>query len=174
MGSIGVNGKMDTDDGHKGCRLFMDYENGGYVYNNGFCLFPLVGGAVICGITFIFLILWGLIMFRSGGAANRVFMIVFLTFGIMMAMLSFAMCAEIGIGLTKGCKVLPDDMRHNCRHRGGWNALWAAEICSGLSGGFLIIAVAMGALQYMTQMSPTQNTISPAQSQTEKFSQIPA
>ncbi|KAF9112509.1 hypothetical protein BGX27_003266 [Mortierella sp. AM989] len=149
MGCVGVNGKIKLSDGHKGCILFMDNQNGNVIYNNGFCLFPLVGAAVVAGLTFIFFIIWSVIISRREEVSAKAISITFMVFMTACALLSFAICAEVGIGLNKGCNILPDDQRHNCRHRGKFNALWAAEICAGISGGFLIIALVLEVFQFM-------------------------
>ncbi|KAF9346839.1 hypothetical protein BGX26_001654 [Mortierella sp. AD094] len=148
MGCVGVNGKWKLSDGHKGCILFMDMEGDVAVYNNGFCLFPLVGAAVIAGLTLIFFIIWSIIISRREEVSAKAISITFMIFAIAMALLSFAICAEIGIGLNKGCKILLEDQRHHCRRK-KFNALWASEICSGISSGLLIIALVLELFQFM-------------------------
>ncbi|KAF9205288.1 hypothetical protein BGZ49_004231 [Haplosporangium sp. Z 27] len=156
MGCVGVHGKLRLGNGHKGCILYMDIDNGNIdynnsnaVYNNGFCLFPLVGAAVIAGLTFIITVYLAITLSGGEEVNPRPIAYTITAFILAMTLLAFSICAEIGIGLNKGCKILPQDQRHNCRRRKRFNALWAAEICAGLSGGFLLIAFMLEMFQLM-------------------------
>ncbi|KFH68499.1 hypothetical protein MVEG_05313 [Podila verticillata NRRL 6337] len=62
----------------------------------------------------------------------------FLAMSLIFSLFSFAICAEIGLGLDKGCNVL-GDLRHHCHSSRHFSALYGAEICAGLMGGFWLI-----------------------------------
>ncbi|KAF9169964.1 hypothetical protein BGX21_000276 [Mortierella sp. AD011] len=149
MGCVGVHGRLRLSDGTRACILFMEAHGNVILYNNSFCLFPLVGAAVIAGLTFIFLIVWTVLIFRQREVSPKPISMSFMTMAIFMALLSFAICAEIGIGLTKGCNILPPEQRSHCRTMRNFNALWASEICAGISGGLLIIALVLELFQFM-------------------------
>ncbi|KAG0047245.1 hypothetical protein BGZ83_007675 [Gryganskiella cystojenkinii] len=146
MGSVGVNGKITFRSFEKACLLYMTVDGDVITYNNGFCLFPIVGAAVVAVLSLVFLIYWIVDVHRKDEFAARSLSITFLFIAALLALLSFAICGEIGIGLNKGCRILGSDNR-NCRSRKNFNALYGAEISAGLMGGFWILAMLLELFQ---------------------------
>lgn len=120
MGLVGVNGNVTFQTFEKGCLLYMTVTDNVVTYNNGFCLFPIVGSAVIAFVSLLFLIYWIMIVHRKDEFAPRSMSGVFLAFSGLCGLLSFAICGEIGLGLNKGCQILGDQSR-NCHSKKNFN-----------------------------------------------------
>jgi hypothetical protein len=114
MGSVGVNGQASIQNLERGCLLYMSINDGVATFNNGFCLFPIVGAAVVSLLALIFLLYWIMVVYQKDEFAPKPMTILFLTVAASCALLSFAICGEIGIGLSKGCMVLGENNQH-CR-----------------------------------------------------------
>ncbi|KAG0266583.1 hypothetical protein BG011_001772 [Mortierella polycephala] len=146
MGLVGVNGNVTFSNLHKGCLLYISFDGEVTSYNNGYCLFPIVGAAVVAFLTLLFLIYGVVVLLRKDEFAPRTMSILFLIFAASCALLSFAICGEIGIGLNKGCKIL-GDQAYRCRKTKNFNALWGACIAAGIMGGLWILAMLLELFQ---------------------------
>ncbi|KAG0317827.1 hypothetical protein BGZ99_006081 [Dissophora globulifera] len=140
MGLVNTNGKitLPPPDFHKRCLLYMTLDGGVYSYNNSYCLFPIIGGAVLAFFSLLFLIYWVFNLFRRREFVPKPVSWIMIVLSFMLACLAFAICAEIGIGLNKACNLLGDQQNH-CHHTSPFNALWGAEISAGIAGGFYLV-----------------------------------
>ncbi|KAF8930436.1 hypothetical protein EDD21DRAFT_375787 [Dissophora ornata] len=146
IGLVGVHGMVTFENLTTGCLLFMTREGDVLTYNNAYCIFPIVGSAVMALATLLLLIFLGLVIVKNDEFSPRPMSIFFIVFSGLLALLAFAICAEIGIGLNKGCNLL-GDQSYRCRRTSNFNALWGAEICAGLIGGFFVIATVLEVFQ---------------------------
>ncbi|KAF9585216.1 hypothetical protein BGW38_003380 [Lunasporangiospora selenospora] len=162
MGSVGVNGSVTFRNFNKGCLLFMSIDGDVASYNYGYCLFPIVGAAVCAVLALVMIIFGSIIVHRNDEYAPRIVSYTVFVMCILLALLSFAICGEIGIGLNKGCKILGPDSG-NCRSRKNFNALYGSEISAGLMGAFFVFAAVLELFQLRSlsrQMTslPSANT----------------
>ncbi|KAG0355727.1 hypothetical protein BC939DRAFT_457857 [Gamsiella multidivaricata] len=148
MGLVGVNGKITTRSLSKSCLLYISADGDVLNYNNHHCLFPIIGAAVTAVLSLIFLVLWIMIVHRNDEFSPRPISIPFLILSALCALLSFAICGQIGIGLNRGCSILGDES-YRCRKTSNFNALWGAEICAGISGGLWVIAMLLELFQFL-------------------------
>ncbi|KAF9575384.1 hypothetical protein EC968_003435 [Mortierella alpina] len=146
MGLIGVNGKITLRSFNSACLLYMSVDNDVLSYNNGYCLFPIIACAITAIFALIFLALWIMFVHRKDEYAPKGVSVLFLALSGALALLSFAVCGEIGIGLNKGCHVLGDN-RPNCRSVKNFNAVYGAEISAGIMGGLWLVAMLMELFQ---------------------------
>lgn len=117
MGLVGVNGKITLpDSSDKGCLLYMTVDGNVASYNNGYCLFPIIAGAVTAMVALLLLIYLALVIHRKDEFSPIPMSMALVFLSGLMALLSFAMCGEIGLGLNKGCGILGDQI-HSCRSR---------------------------------------------------------
>ncbi|KAF9380087.1 hypothetical protein CPB97_008578 [Podila verticillata] len=117
----------------------------------------------------------GKITFRSVNNACLLFMtdefsprpvsISFLAMSMVLSLFSFAICAEIGIGLNKGCNIL-GDQRHHCHSGKNFAALYGAEICAGLMGGFWLMNTLLEFFQFKSMPRHTSAATSDGFGQT--------
>ncbi|KAG0298236.1 hypothetical protein BGZ98_000265 [Dissophora globulifera] len=122
MGLVNTNGKitLPPPDFHKRCLLYMTLDGGVYSYNNSYCLFPIIGGAVLAFFSLLFLIYWVFNLFRRREFVPKPVSWIMIVLSFMLACLAFAICAEIGIGLNKACNLLGDQQNH-CHHTAPFN-----------------------------------------------------
>ncbi|KAK3843654.1 MAG: hypothetical protein J3R72DRAFT_473909 [Linnemannia gamsii] len=146
MGLVGVNGNVTFRDLNKGCLLYMTVDGDVSTYNNGFCLFPIVGAAVTAVMSLLFLIILAMVLRRKDEFSPRAWSITVMFFSGLLALLSFAMCGEIGLGLNKGCRLLGDQI-NRCRSTKNFNALYGAQISAGIMGGLWLIAMILEVFQ---------------------------
>ncbi|KAG9325717.1 hypothetical protein KVV02_006220 [Mortierella alpina] len=146
MGLVGVNGRITLRSFHSACLLYISIDNDVVSYNNGYCLFPIIACAVTAVFALIFLALWIMHVHRKDEYAPKGISILFLALSGALAMLSFAVCGEIGIGLNKGCQILGDNS-HNCLTTKNFNAIYGAEISAGIMGGLWLVAMLMELFQ---------------------------
>ncbi|KAF9962337.1 hypothetical protein BGZ72_007390 [Mortierella alpina] len=132
MGLVGVNGKITLRSLNSACLLYMSIDNDVVSYNNGYCLFPIIACAITAVCALIFLALWIMFVHRKDEYAPKGVSVLFLGLSGALALLSFAVCGEIGIGLNKGCQIL---------------AIYGAEISAGIMGGLWLVAMLMELFQ---------------------------
>ncbi|KAF8931269.1 hypothetical protein BGZ52_012987 [Haplosporangium bisporale] len=84
-----------------------------------FCLFPIIGAAITAFFSLVCLLFLVMVAVRKDEFSPRPVSFSFLAMSLIFSLFSFAICAEIGLGLDK--------------------ALYGAEICAGLMGGFWLI-----------------------------------
>ncbi|KAF9276393.1 hypothetical protein BGZ68_010035 [Mortierella alpina] len=142
MGLVGVNGKITLRSLNSACLLYMSIDNEVISYNNGYCLFPIIACAITAICALVFLALWVMFVHRKDEYAPKGLSVIFLALSGALALLSFAVCGEIGIGLNKGCKILGEDS-HNCRSTKNFSAIYGAEIAAGIMGGLWLVAMLM-------------------------------
>ncbi|KAG0206829.1 hypothetical protein BGX28_001814 [Mortierella sp. GBA30] len=145
MGTVGVNGKITFRNFNQACLLYMSVNGDVITYNNGFCLFPIVAAAVVAVISLIFMIIWIVLVHRNDEFAPKPVSITLLVFSALLALLSFAICGEIGIGLNKGCQILGPDS--HCRSTKNFNAIYGAEISAGIMGGLWLVTMLLELFQ---------------------------
>ncbi|KAG0069588.1 hypothetical protein BGZ89_002537 [Linnemannia elongata] len=81
---------------------------------------------------------------------------------VVMALFSFAICGEIGIGLNKACGALvPGQKLAQCRSIKNFAALYAAQVCAGLMGGFWLAALVVEWIQYKKRPSVLSTSSDP-------------
>ncbi|KAG0270196.1 hypothetical protein BGZ95_001783 [Linnemannia exigua] len=146
MGLVGVNGNVTFRNLDKGCLLYMTADGDATTYNNGFCLFPIVAAAVTAVISLVFLIILVMVLNRRDEFSPRAWSIAVLFLSGLLALLSFAMCGEIGLGLNKGCRLLEEKI-DSCRSTKNFNALFGAQITSGIMGGFWLLTMILEVFQ---------------------------
>ncbi|KAF9417019.1 hypothetical protein BGZ94_010057 [Podila epigama] len=139
MGIIGVNGKVTFLSMNKGCILYMTVEGDVTTYNNGFCLFPIIGSAVTAVFALLMIIYTAMVLVRKDEFSPRGISLAFMILSFLCAMLAFSMCGEIGLGLNKGCKILKE-RQDRCRSEKNFSAIYGAQISAGIMGGFWLIA----------------------------------
>ncbi|KAF9357178.1 hypothetical protein BGX34_009514 [Mortierella sp. NVP85] len=167
MGLVGVNGKITSQSFNKGCLLYMSMDGDVMDYDNGYCLFPIIGAAVLAFTSLIFLMYWFLALKRRDEFVPRPVSFSFILLSFLCTLLAFAICGEIGIGLNRGCKVL-GAQRDRCRKTNNFKALWVAEIFAGIIGGLWLIATLLELFQ-LKRRPP--RLLGPATSSVDRFSQ---
>ncbi|KAG0330912.1 hypothetical protein BG000_011365 [Podila horticola] len=105
----------------------------------GFCLFPIIGAAITAIFALVFLLYWIMLAVKNVEFIPRLISISFMALSFVLALFSFSICGEIGIGVNKGCNIL-GEQSYRCRSSRNFNALYGAQICAGLMGGFWVIA----------------------------------
>ncbi|KAG0326620.1 hypothetical protein BGZ99_009292 [Dissophora globulifera] len=152
MGTVGFNGDFENDEG-KGCMLYMTIIGDAPFFASVYCQFPVVCAAVIGVFSVLFLGYWTAVLHRYDEYTPVITSQIFMGFSVLMAVLSFAICGEIGIGLTVGCRsVAPELGMSGCQKAtSSFQALNSAQICAGLMGGFWIIAVVLEYFQFRYQ-----------------------
>jgi len=148
MGLVGVHGKTTVQSVNNACLLYMTVNGDVVSYNNSYCLFPIVGAAVLAFLSLCFIAYWVIVVHRNDEFAPRVISVLFLFMAPLCAMLAFAITGEIGIGLNRGCRQLGAQI-NQCRKTKPFNALWGAEICAGMIGGLWLIAMLLEMFQFM-------------------------
>ncbi|KAF8943775.1 hypothetical protein BGZ47_005071 [Haplosporangium gracile] len=162
MGTVGVNGHITFENLDDGCLLYMSIDNKVPSYNNGYCLFPIIGGAITCITSLLFLAYWIMILHRRDDFAPRIVSMALLVTCVIMALFSFAICGEIGIGLNKACGTLvPGQKLAQCRSIRNFAALYAAQVCAGLMGGFWLGALVVEWLQIKKRPSVLSTSSDP-------------
>ncbi|KAF9124548.1 hypothetical protein BGW39_008118 [Mortierella sp. 14UC] len=162
MGTVGVNGHITFESLTDGCLLYMTVDNKVVSYNNGYCLFPIISAAITCITSLLLLSYWSMILHRRDDFAPRLFSLAVLAITTSMALLSFAICGEIGIGLNKACKSLvPEQTLTQCRSVKNFAALYAAQVCAGLMGGFWLAAFVLEWLQFKKRPSVLSTSSDP-------------
>ncbi|KAF9089686.1 hypothetical protein BGX29_011916 [Mortierella sp. GBA35] len=154
MGTVGVNGHITFENLDDGCLLYMTVDNKVISYNNGYCLVPIIGGAITGITSLLFLVYWLMVLRRRDDFAPRFVSIALLGTCVVMALFSFAICGEIGIGLNKACEALvPRQSLAYCRSIKNFAALYAAQVCAGLMGGFWLAGLVVEWLQFKKRPS---------------------
>ncbi|KAF9138813.1 hypothetical protein BGX30_008720 [Mortierella sp. GBA39] len=154
MGTVGVNGHITFENLDDGCLLYMSIDDKVVSYNNGYCLFPIIGGAMTCVTSLLFMVYWGMVLHRRDDFAPRIMSMTLLAICVVMALLSFAICSEVGIGLNKACGTLvPGQKLAQCRTIRNFAALYAAQVCAGLMGGFWLGVLVVEWLQFKKRPS---------------------
>ncbi|KAG0295875.1 hypothetical protein BGZ96_010784 [Linnemannia gamsii] len=88
--------------------------------------------------------------------------IALLTTSAVMALFSFVICGEIGIGLNKACgALLPGQKLAQCRTNKNFAALYAAQVCAGLMGGFWLMALVVEWFQFKKRPSVLSTSSDP-------------
>ncbi|KAK3838533.1 MAG: hypothetical protein JOS17DRAFT_786457 [Linnemannia elongata] len=147
MGLVGVNGKITFGRSlNKGCLLYMTIEGDVITYNNGLCLFPIVAAAVTAVFSLVFLIFLCMILKRKDEFSPRPMSMAMMFFSGLLALLSFAVCGEIGLGLNKGCRLLGDRI-DSCRSTKNFSALYGAQITAGIMGGLWLLTMLLEVFQ---------------------------
>ncbi|KAG0218089.1 hypothetical protein BGX33_008623 [Mortierella sp. NVP41] len=146
MSLVGVNGKITFPSLDKGCLLYMTIDGDVTTYNNGFCLFPIIAAAITGLFSLFFLFYWAMVLHRRDEFSPRPVSVLFLFMALSLAMLSFAVCGEIGIGLNKACKSFKEKVG-SCRSNMNFRALYAAEIIAGIMGGLWLLAMLLELFQ---------------------------
>ncbi|KAG0307811.1 hypothetical protein BGZ97_000273, partial [Linnemannia gamsii] len=141
MGLVGVNGKITLPRSlDKACLLYMTVEGNVTTYNNGFCLFPIVAAAVTAVFALVFLIFLAMVLRRKDDVAPKPISMALVVWSFLLALLAFAVCGEIGLGLNKGCRILGDKSAY-CLSTKQFNALYGAQISAGIMGGFWLLTI---------------------------------
>ncbi|KAF9294443.1 hypothetical protein BGZ88_003891 [Linnemannia elongata] len=163
MGTVGVNGHITFENLNDGCLLYMSIDDNKVAsYNNGYCLFPIIGGAITCVTSLLFMAYWVMILRRRDDFAPRIVSMALLATSVVMALFSFAICGEIGIGLNKACGALvPGQKLAQCRSIKNFAALYAAQVCAGLMGGFWLAALVVEWIQYKKRPSVLSTSSDP-------------
>ncbi|KAF9544871.1 hypothetical protein EC957_011601 [Mortierella hygrophila] len=147
MGLVGVKGKITLGPSlNNGCLLYMTMEGDVATYNNGFCLFPIVAAAVTAGFSLVFLIFLSMVLHRKDEFSPRGLSMVMVFLSGLLALLSFAVCGEIGLGLNKGCRILGNEI-DSCRSTNNFRSLYGAQITAGIMAGFWIIIMVLEVFQ---------------------------
>ncbi|KAG0201271.1 hypothetical protein BGX28_005844 [Mortierella sp. GBA30] len=149
MGTIGVNGKITFGKQDNVCILYTTLDNRVAVYNNGYCLFPIVGATITFIASIVFLGYFILLFRRDEIFAPRLISLSHAVACIVMALFTFAICGEIGIGLKQGCSSLvPGWDLDKCRQIKNFEALYTAQVCAGIMGGAWMAAVILEYFQF--------------------------
>ncbi|KAG0225019.1 hypothetical protein BGW42_004717 [Actinomortierella wolfii] len=149
MGTVGVNGRVTFRSLDKGCLLYMSERDGVLSYNDAYCLMPIIGSAVVAFFALVFMLFQIMVLRRHDDFNPRAFSKLFIFMCGLLALFSFAMCGEIGIGLNRGCNLIMEDVeRQHCRSMRNFAALYAAEISAGIMGGIWILVMLLELLQY--------------------------
>ncbi|KAF9910916.1 hypothetical protein EC991_005090 [Linnemannia zychae] len=162
MGTVGVNGHITFENLDDGCLLYMTVDNKVVSYNDGYCLFPIIGGAITCITALLLLGYWAMILHRRDDFAPRLVSLAILGIATVMALLSFAICGEIGLGLNKACgSLVPGQKLAQCRAIKNFAALYAAQVCAGLMGGFWLAALVVEWFQFKKRPSVLSTSSDP-------------
>ncbi|KAF9153030.1 hypothetical protein BG015_004245 [Linnemannia schmuckeri] len=162
MGTVGVFGHITFENLDSGCLLYMSIDNEVPSYNNGYCLFPIIGGAITCITSLLFMAYWSMILHRRDDFAPRFVSMAMLATCVVMALFSFAICGEIGIGLNKACGALaPGQKLAQCRSTRNFAGLYAAQVCAGLMGGFWLGALIVEWFQFKKRPSVLSTSSDP-------------
>ncbi|KAF8938307.1 hypothetical protein BGZ58_001169 [Dissophora ornata] len=153
MGSIGVGGNISYLTTDTGCMLYMTVDNKVPLYHASYCQFPVIGAAVISVFAVLFLGYWAAVAHRYDEYAPVIVSQIFMVIAIMMTVLSFAICGEIGIGLSIGCQsIAPGGGMSGCQTAtSGFQALYTGQVSAGLMGGFWIVAIVLEYVQFKYQ-----------------------
>ncbi|KAF9910785.1 hypothetical protein EC991_005502 [Linnemannia zychae] len=146
MGLVGVNGRVTFRNLDKGCLLYMTVDGDVSTYNNGFCLFPIVAAAVTAVLSLLFMILLAMVLKRKDEFSPRALSMVIVFMSGLLALLSFAVCGEIGLGLNKGCRLLEEKI-DSCRSTKNFSSLYGAQITAGIMGGLWLLAMLLEVFQ---------------------------
>ncbi|KAG0097161.1 hypothetical protein BGZ93_003321, partial [Podila epicladia] len=106
MGAVGVNGRRTFRNVNNACILYMTIDGNITTYNNGFCLFPIIGGAITAVFSLVFLLYWIMAAVKKHEFAPRWVSVSLMVLSFILALFSFSICGEIGIGINKGCNIL--------------------------------------------------------------------
>ncbi|KAK3841141.1 MAG: hypothetical protein J3R72DRAFT_446034 [Linnemannia gamsii] len=162
MGTIGVNGHITFENLDDGCLLYMSVDNKVVSYNDAYCVFPIIGGAITCLTSLLLLGYWGMVLRRRDDFAPRFVSLAVLVICTVMAIFSFVICGEIGIGLNKACGALvPGQGLAQCRTIKNFAALYAAQVCAGLMGGFWLGALVVEWFQFKKRPSVLSTSSDP-------------
>ncbi|KAG0027923.1 hypothetical protein BGZ81_005166 [Podila clonocystis] len=161
MGTVGVNGRMSFRNVNNACLLYMTIDGNITTYNNGFCLFPIIGAAITAVFSLLFLLYWIMVAVRKDNFTPRLVSISFMALSAVLALFSFAICGEIGIGINKGCNIL-GEQRHRCRSSKNFNALYGAQICAGIMGGLWLITTILEFFQLKAMGRRRSDLLDPA------------
>ncbi|KAF9538945.1 hypothetical protein EC957_006005 [Mortierella hygrophila] len=154
MGTVGVNGHITFENLDDGCLLYMSIDDKVVSYNNG--------GAITCVTSLLFMVYWSMVLHRRDDFAPRIMSMTLLAICVVMALLSFVICGEIGIGLNKACGALvPGQKLAQCRTIKNFAALYVAQVCAGLMGGFWLGALVVEWLQLKKRPSVLSTSSDP-------------
>ncbi|KAF9331245.1 hypothetical protein BG006_005886 [Podila minutissima] len=161
MGTVGVNGKMTFRNVDNACILYMTIDGDITTYNNGFCLFPIIGAAITAVFSLVFLMYWILVAVKKDEFTPRLISISFMSLSFVLALLSFSICGELGIGINKGCNIL-GNLSHHCRNTKDFSALYGAQISAGVMGGLWLITMLLEFFQLRAMGRRVSDSLEPA------------
>ncbi|KAG0355668.1 hypothetical protein BG005_005401 [Podila minutissima] len=161
MGAVGVNGKKTFRNVNNACILYMSIDGNITTYNNGFCLFPIIGAAVTAVFSLVFLLYWILAAVKKDEFTPRLISVSVMSLSFVLALLSFSICGEIGLGINKGCNIL-GELSHHCRSTKNFNALYGAQISAGLMGGLWLITMLLEFFQLRAMGRRVSDSLEPA------------
>ncbi|KAG9072526.1 hypothetical protein KI688_000297 [Linnemannia hyalina] len=162
MGLVSVNGKITFDRYlNNVCLLYVTMDGDVVVYNNGFCLFPIIAAAITAGFSLMFLIFLCMVLHRKDEFSPTGLSLSVVFFSGLLALLSFAMCGEIGLGLNKACTLLEDSI-DSCRSNKNFSSLYGALITAGIMAGFWVLIMFLEVFQLLGRPVLTTNTLDTA------------
>ncbi|KAF9914495.1 hypothetical protein BX616_008181, partial [Lobosporangium transversale] len=145
---VGTGKNNSTTTITKGCLLYMTVDNKIPFYTSSYCQFPVVGAGVVSVFAVLFLGYWAAVVHRYDDFLPIVTSRTFMGIGAIMAMVAFAICGEIGIGLTIACKTTSSGQSlSQCLAISNFQALYTAQVCAGLMGGFWIATLVLEYIQ---------------------------
>ncbi|KAF9571897.1 hypothetical protein EC968_010550 [Mortierella alpina] len=170
MGTIGVNGKISYSGQDSVCILYTTVDNKVPIYNNGYCLFPVVGAALTFIASCILLGYFIMLLRRDEIFAPHYLSLSYAVTSVIMTLFAFAICGEIGIGLKQGCTSLVKGWTlDQCRDIKNFESLYTAQVCAGIMGGAWMAAVLLEYFQFKAR--PT-NAVQPSFPHTDKSSPV--
>ncbi|KAF9174727.1 hypothetical protein BGX21_009437 [Mortierella sp. AD011] len=147
MGTAGLNSDF-TYQNSTGCLLYMTVDNKSASFSSTYCQFPVIGTGVIAMFDLFFLGYCAAVVQRYDEYLPETISLVFMGFSVFMAMFSFAICGEIGIGLNIACRTTSSgNSLSQCLANSSFQAMYTAQVCAGLMGGFWIAATILEYIQ---------------------------
>ncbi|KAF9101129.1 hypothetical protein BGX27_011602 [Mortierella sp. AM989] len=148
MGTAGINGDL-TYESYTGCLLYMTVDSKVPSFNKSYCQFPVIGTGVICIFTLFFFGYCTAVVQRYEEFLPTIMSLVFMGTSAFMAMFSFAICGEIGIGLNIACRTTSSGQSlSQCLINNSFQALYTAQVCAGLMGGIWIVMIVLEYIQF--------------------------
>ncbi|KAF9982631.1 hypothetical protein BGZ75_005909 [Mortierella antarctica] len=170
MGTVGVNGKISYSGQDSVCILYTTVDSKVPIYNNGYCLFPVVGAAITFIASCVCLGYFIMLLRRDEIFAPQYISLPYAVSSIIMTLFAFAICGEIGIGLKQGCTSLVKGWTlDQCRDIKNFESLYTAQVCAGIMGGAWMTAVLLEYFQFRAR--PT-NAVQPSLPHTDKSSPV--
>ncbi|KAF9205077.1 hypothetical protein BGZ49_004472 [Haplosporangium sp. Z 27] len=147
MGTAGLNSDF-TFQNSTGCLLYMTSDSKAASYSASYCQFPVIGTGVISIFAIFFLGYFAAVTQRYDEYLPEVISLVFMGISVFMAIFSFAICGEIGIGLNIACRTTsPNQSMSQCLISSSFQAMYTAQVGAGLMGGFWIVAAILEYVQ---------------------------
>ncbi|KAF9435797.1 hypothetical protein BGZ76_005505 [Entomortierella beljakovae] len=152
MGTAGISGDYTSESGSTGCLLYATGAEKDPLYNNTFCQFPVIGTGVIVVFTLFFLGYCAAVVERYEDFLPSVVSQIFIGLSIFLGVFAFAICGEIGIGLNIACRTISSGgSLSQCMTNSTFQALYTAQVCAGLMGGFWIVITVLEYIQLKKQ-----------------------